>query len=69
MVKINAKATDPLIDPDIETIDNYLLLTVHFFLKINLKMNDNPKIVINLANIHINNYKARKVNEITSCVK
>jgi len=44
MVKIRAKATDPLIVPAIETIDSYLAETVHF-LKSNLKISESKKIV------------------------
>lgn len=68
MVSMSAKATEPLMDPEIDTMDNSLLVTVHFFLRKSLKRNERPKMEMNLAKIHMNSSKARKVNDITSCV-
>lgn len=65
IVKIRAKATEPLIIPAKETTARSLLLIFHFFLKIFLKMKERPKMAISLENTQIASYKNKKEKEMT----
>ncbi len=61
---MSAKATDPLMVPAIETTDNYLNETVHFFDK-SLQMIDNTKMEVALEIMQTRSSKRIKVIENT----
>ena len=64
-MRIRAKATEPLIMPATDTTERSLLLIIHFFLKIRLKMKDRPKIAMSLERTQMPSCRKRKEKEIT----
>lgn len=67
MVKMSAKATDPLIVPEAQTTESSLLGTFQFMQ--NLKMKAKPKMAMNLAIKQMTISAAMKVIEKTSLEK
>lgn len=65
MVRIKAKATDPLIVPAIDTIESSLLVTVHLSLLNSLNIMARPKIAVSLEMTQTSSSKAIKLREMT----
>jgi hypothetical protein len=68
IVRMSAKATDPLMVPATATIESSLLVIVHFFMNL-LQMAEIPNMVMILAMTTIPSYSPKKEKEMVSLTK